>query len=88
MAFVNKVVSAKEQETVIQFDRYAENATVYTSDSTVINKLMSKGYTPNKEYRNSFTDGVEATSKKKKPKIAAMEFLIKVKDIWFAKKQS
>lgn len=42
MAFTNKVVSAEEQETVIQFDRNGDTATIYTTDSTVVNKLDKK----------------------------------------------
>lgn len=39
MAFTNKVVPVEEQETVIQFNRDSDTATIYTTDSTVINKL-------------------------------------------------
>lgn len=42
MAFTNKVVSAEEQETVIQFDRNGDTATIYTTDSTMVNKLDKK----------------------------------------------
>lgn len=42
MAFTNKVVPVEEQETVIQFDRNGDTATIYTTDSTVVNKLDKK----------------------------------------------
>ena len=42
MTFTNKVVPSEEQETVIQFNRDSDTATIYTTDSTVINKLDKK----------------------------------------------
>lgn len=42
MAFTNKVVPADEQETVVQYSRNIDTATIYTTDSTVVNKLDKK----------------------------------------------
>ena len=42
MAFTNKVVPKDEQETVIQFNRDSDIAAIYTTDSTVVNKLDKK----------------------------------------------
>ena len=42
MAFTNKVVPADEQETVVQYSRNTDTATIYTTDSTVVNKLDKK----------------------------------------------
>ena len=42
MTFTNKVVPKDEQETVIQYSRCEDTATIYTTDSTVVNKLNKK----------------------------------------------